>query len=139
MFTLIYLSTANHPMSDQELTDLMTECQENNACLNITGLLLYKDDHFLQFLEGDKQIVLNLYNEIAHDPRHSHVAVLQMNDTEHRYFSDWSMGFYNLNNEDDLNQLTHFSDQKIEFSEFRHDAPKAYQLLKQFSLTQATE
>ena len=57
MFRLVYLSTANSHFSKAELTSLLQLSRSNNQRLGITGMLLYKDDNFIQILEGEKATV----------------------------------------------------------------------------------
>ena len=58
--------------------------------------MLYKDGNFMQVLEGAKGAVHGLYEKIAADPRHGGEITSQQGFAEGRQFSDWSMGFRNL-------------------------------------------
>ena len=119
MHTLVYLSSASHLFSDDELMNILNKSRENNTRLSITGLLLYCDGSILQILEGEKDKLNTLFNTISKDNRHK--GVIRMIDTalDERSFSDWSMGFkqvsrddwskmdgfLNLNKKDGSNQL----------------------------------
>jgi hypothetical protein len=43
-------------------------------------------------LEGGRNQVSKLYNQIAHDPRHNEVALLSYEEIGERTFASWSMG-----------------------------------------------
>lgn len=70
MFFLVYVSSAVRPFSRSDLEDLPATSRDNNAELGITGMLLYRDDNFMQILEGEEGPVRALYDKIGNDPRH---------------------------------------------------------------------
>ena len=93
MYRIVYVSAATHSFSKTDLLDLLTKAREKNQRLGITGMLLYKDGHFIQLLEGDQQAVKGLLGTISADPRHSGTIVMIEEETDGRLFGDWSMGF----------------------------------------------
>jgi hypothetical protein len=93
MFSLAYISTATSDMGDAELSTLLTKSRENNRHALLTGLLLYKDGRFLQFLEGPEASVREKMQVIASDKRHRSVAVLLEAEVQRRRFPQWTMGF----------------------------------------------
>ncbi|MEM7335697.1 MAG: BLUF domain-containing protein [Chloroflexota bacterium] len=96
IFKIMYVSSADHTMSDDELMDLLTTSKKNNQARNISGLLLYFDGNFIQLLEGDRDEVQALYAKIAKDRRHSGVIKLIEKFADKREFPEWSMGFRKL-------------------------------------------
>ena len=97
---LLYGSTATVPFGKPELLELLDKCRNNNAKLNVTGLLLFKDGQFMQVLEGDEPVVTSLYQRIAQDPRHTGSMVFLQRVVEQRDFADWSMAFRDLRDPD---------------------------------------
>ncbi|GGD36742.1 hypothetical protein GCM10012288_08530 [Malaciobacter pacificus] len=98
MYRLMYMSTANKDFSTNELESLLKNAKKSNENKNITGLLVVKGRTFLQCLEGEKSNVLNLFNKIKDDSRHRDVIELLEEETNARYFPNWSMGFKNIKN-----------------------------------------
>lgn len=98
MYRLMYMSTANKDFSTNELESLLKNAKKSNENKNITGLLVVKGRTFLQCLEGEKSDVLNLFNKIKDDSCHRDVIELLEEETNTRYFSNWSMGFKNIKN-----------------------------------------
>jgi len=96
MLSLIYVSTAVKPLSDEELLDILKLSRENNATKEITGLLLYKGGNFMQVLEGPDEAVEALYKKIEADPRHKDLNVLSREQISARQFPTWGMAFQNL-------------------------------------------
>lgn len=100
MHRLLYLSSASFAFSDKDLHDILTTSRKNNALHDITGLLLYHDKSILQILEGEETAILALFIKIMRDPRHTGVLKLIDEQTDDRDFSDWSMGFKKLSDEE---------------------------------------
>jgi hypothetical protein len=95
LYQLVYSSTRNPSCTDAEIQKILASCEKNNPAQNITGVLLHSDNHFIQYLEGDKDII-NLYDLIKTDPRHSRVALLSYGPIRERMFPSWHMGYKNL-------------------------------------------
>lgn len=101
IFYLIYTSIERSSFNNDELKALLNQCRDFNNRNNITGILLYvrglqitkSKGRFMQLLEGDERIIRRLFNKIVNDERHESVVLLQIGKYEHRYFTDWSMGF----------------------------------------------
>ena len=91
-YQLLYISRASDNMSDDSLIDLMSTCSSFNKDNNITGMLLYINNKFIQVLEGDKNKVNELIDNIRKDSRNNDLYILRQSDVENKEFNDWSMG-----------------------------------------------
>lgn len=96
LITLIYGSSAIDSFSEAELIALLEKSRANNQPLGVTGMLVYRDGNFLQVLEGEAEQVDALFTKISRDPRHRGILVFMRRALPQREFSDWSMGFVNL-------------------------------------------
>lgn len=92
LFRLLYHSRASHKMKDVEIFNIIETAQANNAKLGITGLLLFIDDGFIQCLEGEENVVKELYTKITNDHRHEQSRVVLQGNIESRDFKSWNMG-----------------------------------------------
>lgn len=90
---LVYYSQRN-PSEKLDTRDLIETCRRNNARLNLTGMLHYNGDHFIQVIEGGRVEVSALYHAIARDPRHANIILLSCSDVRERIFPNWSMGLH---------------------------------------------
>lgn len=90
---LVYYSQRN-PSESLQVQDLVSTCKRNNARMNVSGLLHYNGDHFLQVLEGGRVEVSALYHRIARDTRHTNIILLGCSDVRERMFPNWSMGLH---------------------------------------------
>ena len=107
LFHIVYVSEAAQPFGRQELLVLHARAKDKNRRLALTGLLVHKDDRFVQVLEGEEQAVRTLFAAIAQDPRHRNLALLTEGPIARREFADWSMGFRDLQDSDLLGLYGH--------------------------------
>ena len=97
MFYLIYVSHATEGLKSSDLQDILDKSRQANSYIGITGLLLYKNNRFMQLIEGQEDVVRALYQKISQDPRHRDLIVLQEDTEPERQFLGWSMAFRHLN------------------------------------------
>ena len=96
VYQLGYASAAVEPFTGEKLVELLSAARRNNAALGVTGMLLYHEGSFLQILEGEREVVEDLYDRIAADPRHVEPLLLFRHEEHPRSFGDWTMGFHEL-------------------------------------------
>jgi hypothetical protein len=92
LIQLTYASRASRIITAEDLKDILTASQRNNARIGVTGTLCLANGIFLQQLEGDRTEVNRLYHRILADPRHRDPAVLDFSEISSRRFSSWAMG-----------------------------------------------
>ncbi|MEM7180646.1 MAG: BLUF domain-containing protein [Spirochaetota bacterium] len=88
---LVYISMRNESCTDEEIKNILASCQKNNSHHDITGVLMYSEKQFVQYLEGKRESILALYDKIKSDTRHSRVIMLVNAVTEERCFPSWQM------------------------------------------------
>ena len=93
MFCIIYKSTINPEIEQSKVFDLLKKAKKFNRENNITGCLLYYNSTFVQYIEGDKAIVTDLFDRIKKDHRHSNVDLLSCEHIYNRKFKDWGMAY----------------------------------------------
>lgn len=134
LIALTYVSMAATPMTKQEVLDILEVSRKNNAANNITGMLLYRDPYFIQVLEGEEPVINALYDKIRHDDRHQNILTVQKDPIDARSFSDWAMGFKDLDEVDParLEGFTDFLNNSAEPSFFTEKPGRAKLLLDAF-------
>ncbi|SKB68035.1 Sensors of blue-light using FAD [Salegentibacter holothuriorum] len=93
---LAYVSRQSHVISDKDLKNLLQKSRNNNTRIGVTGMLIYFQGIFIQYLEGEQENVDWLYSKIAKDKRHQSIIELDSGYSKERAFSDWSMAFKKL-------------------------------------------
>lgn len=101
MFYLLYASSAPRKFDESSLVELLETSRRNNASIGVSGMLLYADGNFIQYIEGAEGPVRQLYDRISRDPRHRNLQILTTGETEARIFPDWSMGFRSLTRDEE--------------------------------------
>lgn len=140
MHYIIYVSQAKKPMNASELEALLAHSRLRNTSKGLTGMLIYRysedadKGYFMQMLEGDKSEVQALFDTIRRDKRHHTVLILGEGEMEARMFSEWAMGFKNV---DDalfagLPGHARIGEASFEPAAFKHSNVEALQLLKFF-------
>lgn len=97
MIRMFYISKAAPGLTSDDHDDILAAARRNNRPTGVTGLLVVKDGYFAQALEGEEAAVTQIFSKIAEDPRHSGVVVLAKEETDHRIFPGWQMGYRDLN------------------------------------------
>lgn len=113
LYEIIYYSTAVSTLSQADLDQIFKSSKEYNEEHDITGCLLFHNNHFLQVLEGNRDELEILEHKIMQDPRHSEVEVLERGEISRRMYPTWTMA---------LNDVQHASEQEtygiIDLEEF---------------------
>jgi hypothetical protein len=134
LFSLIYVSSAPHQMSSEELVEILRVSHKNNAPRAITGMLLYKGGNFMQVLEGPEKDVREIFAKIEKDPRHHSIIVLAEEEIEERQFAAWEMAFVNLDDESIRNEPAYSDFLQDEFTaeQYRENPNRATIMLLTF-------
>lgn len=89
--TVVYRSRAIRALSDRDLRSLLRTAQARNHREAITGVVLYDDSRFFQWLEGPPDGVERVMSSIRHDQRHTDLEVLVTRESSARRFDGWDM------------------------------------------------
>jgi len=132
---LIYTSERLPHCVQEEIDDILRSCQQNNSKKDITGVLLYSDTRFVQYLEGDFKAIYRLFEKIKKDHRHKNVIMVSSARIEKRVFPTWQMGSKSIS--DNVEILTELDDQdKGEFTAIlkgeEREGNNAIRLMKNF-------
>ena len=101
MRRMIYCSQSTIDFSPEELVDLLEAARKRNERSELSGMLLYCNQSFLQMLEGEPAALQETYGRISADDRHNRLRLLMDAEIASRLFPDWTMGFTHVD-EDDL-------------------------------------
>lgn len=95
-FCLVYTSVSTDKILSEQVDNILQRSQKNNSKNEITGVLICNGGHYMQCLEGTKDNVINLFEKIKKDKRHSDVKTLFEGHTAERVFGDWSMTYKDI-------------------------------------------
>lgn len=75
-YAISYVSSAARDLTETDINEILNGSEINNNRQDITGLLLYSEGNFFQVIEGDREIIHQLYSKILKDSRHFNVIKL---------------------------------------------------------------
>jgi hypothetical protein len=93
LIRLVYASTAAQPVTSEFLEDILKTARLRNEVRDLTGLLVFDHQYFLQVIEGQRAMVSLLLGKLFADSRHRELTVLEFDEIAQRSFADWSMSF----------------------------------------------
>lgn len=88
---MAYRSRAVKPPTERELDRLLSKAQDRNRSEHLSGLLIYDQGFFFQWIEGPSEGLGRVWNSIQQDPRHREIQVLREEVIGKRFFGDWDM------------------------------------------------
>jgi hypothetical protein len=88
---LAYRSLAVSDLTDSDLRDLLHAAQRRNKAEGLSGVLLFDQGAFFQWLEGPSDALARVWDSISRDPRHHQVTVLRDEPIAQRVFEDWDL------------------------------------------------
>lgn len=91
---------ASDDLTEEDLYDILTTSREYNKGNSITGCLLCHNKEFLQILEGDKEVIEDLFHKIENDHRNTHVTLIDFREAKERMYPDWYMAYHEFKNQD---------------------------------------
>lgn len=100
LISLMYVSTATHLLSTAELVHMLKRAPARNLHEGITGVLLYNDGNFMQYLEGPTEGISRVYASIKAHPLHRGLIELRRERIAVRQFAEWSTSYCAVNSSD---------------------------------------
>jgi hypothetical protein len=93
MHAIAYVSAASWNLLDEQLERIVAESRRLNALNRVSGVLLYCDGNFMQYLEGEERAVVETFARIRKSESHYQINELMNQAILEREFGDLSMGF----------------------------------------------
>ncbi len=87
----LYVSKRSKNCTDTEIEKILASSVKNNQEIGASGLLLYSETKFMQYVESDILKIKLLYEKIKTDSRHYDIFLLSFSLIKERIFSDWHM------------------------------------------------
>ena len=92
LYNLVYCSRASAGVDRAAVEGIISVAQRCNPIKGITGLLVFGSGVFFQWLEGPREHVTQLMQNIKRDTRHDTIVALsESEETRERLFPDWAM------------------------------------------------
>ena len=98
MHLTIYLSdyTGSPSTITSDLADITKVSKRNNPRSDITGVLFFHENQFLQVIEGAPGDIETLRQRLEKDSRHANIRYLVDEAVTERGFGDWNMDSFHV-------------------------------------------
>ncbi|WP_405207973.1 BLUF domain-containing protein [Aquimarina sp. LLG6339-5] len=107
LHSISYVSTSKG-LSDFQINELLYVSKQKNDGLNITGILMHSDQNFFQIIEGEKKIILNLYQKIEQDLRHFNLIKIFDRPINTPSFKSFQSSYTTIRGKKDYAELQQF-------------------------------
>lgn len=92
-YAISYVSTADISLTRDEIDEVLKWSENWNNDHHITGLLLYSDGNFFQVIEGEKAVILRLFESIMKDVRHHSIIKIFGKEIKKEVFTEYKGAF----------------------------------------------
>ena len=93
MRAIAYVSSAAWDLLDEEVDQIVQRSRRSNQLSGISGVLLYCDGSFMQYIEGEPDAVESTFARIKRSEQHYQINELMNQDIDEREFGGWTLGF----------------------------------------------
>ncbi len=105
-YTICYFSKASKDLSEESIHEIIAYSSEKNNIRGIRGILLHSLGNFFQVLEGDRKVLLDLYeNKIKLDKRHHSIFEVINKSGSDPIFTKYSSKFEAVDDSEQLNEI----------------------------------
>ncbi|CAA2102067.1 BLUF domain-containing protein [Variovorax paradoxus] len=92
LYEVLYCSTLTQDLPPNTVGSIATRARGRNVERGITGLLVFDGQRFCQHLEGPREAVDALMQQIEKDPRHTDIRVVYQAPLAVRRYTGFGMG-----------------------------------------------
>lgn len=93
LHALVYVSKASSSYSLTDIDRLLLSARKRNEQHGLSGVLLYDNGDFMQYIEGPAIGLSEVYKTIAQSPMHHGIVELMREPLTVLRFPQWSMAF----------------------------------------------
>jgi hypothetical protein len=92
LYNVVYCSRAVPGIDADAVDRIIVSAQRNNPRWGITGMLVFGEGVFFQWLEGPRDAILRLLDLLRSDVRHGQIVLLsEVEEARERLFPQWDM------------------------------------------------
>ena len=92
LFNFVYCSQAAANVDTAVVDEIIATSRRNNKRHDITGMLVFGEGIFFQWLEGPRASIMGLMERLRSGTRHSQIIVLsEIEESSERLFPEWDM------------------------------------------------
>ena len=100
LYRLVYTSYRKNACDQDEVKIIINKSLRFNGERKISGILIYSDYRFFQYLEGTESDISELFEKIKRDDCHTSVNQRLYSQIPSRLFPDWTMAALDLDGDE---------------------------------------
>ncbi len=108
---IVYVSTASNDLKKNEIQDILNHSKEWNNENDVTGLLLFSGGNFFQIIEGEKNKICGLFEDIKLDKRHHNVTQIFGKEIHKEAYDGYDSDFVSDEADYDPEKFQHYLNQ----------------------------
>jgi len=117
LFNVVYCSKASESVDAAVVNQIIASSLRNNPGWGITGMLVFGEGIFFQWLEGPRESIVRLMALLRSDSRHGQIIMLsEVEESRERLFPQWDM---------ELVEAEHIRDVLVDALEVDHEPHNA--------------
>lgn len=107
-YAIVYVSTASTDLSKDEIISILNYSKSWNNEHDVTGLLLFSEGNFFQIIEGEKNTVSELFEDIQSDKRHQNIMQIFGKEIHKEAYDGYASDFVSEEAHYDPNRFQHY-------------------------------
>lgn len=109
-YVISYVSTQIRELDPSEVVQILYETESRNDRFGVNGLLVYSEGNFFEVIEGEKEMIKELYQHILEDERHKDVILLFQKEVHKPLFDEEEAHFISENTLYRKMKVEHFNE-----------------------------
>ncbi len=99
LHSILYTSCAAFSPTEDQLQHLIESAIERNQKNKITGILIYSNQNFIQYIEGPYDSLMHVYGFIRQSSMHNRIIEIYNEAISERMFRYWQMAYASTNDD----------------------------------------
>jgi hypothetical protein len=109
-YAISYVSTVSSNLNETDIQKILDYSRDWNINNQITGILLFSEGNFFQVLEGEKELVTELFKRIKMDSRHYNLIKIFEKEISQERYKGYKANFISLDTRFSENEVnTYFA------------------------------
>ncbi|GHA27282.1 hypothetical protein GCM10007103_05840 [Salinimicrobium marinum] len=110
-YAISYVSTANPELTKNQIQTTLDYSKNWNNNHVITGILLFSQGNFFQVLEGEENLLKELFERIKADKRHHNIITIFQKEVSEVKFDNYEADFISLDDRYHTNDIDSYFSQ----------------------------
>tara|TARA_R100001369_G_scaffold21881_4_gene39787 strand:+ start:37350 stop:37754 length:405 start_codon:yes stop_codon:yes gene_type:complete len=110
-YAIVYVSTASKDLEKKEIENILNSSKKWNNENDVTGLLLFSGGNFFQIIEGEKNLILELFQNINSDKRHHNITQIFGKEIHKEAYDGYDSDFVSDEADYDPEKFQHYLNQ----------------------------